>query len=63
MEEKNATFRVIENVPLEITGKFRMVDPTGKILPNEDTVYLCRCGASKNKPFCDDSHVLTGFSG
>ena len=27
----------------------------------EDEITLCRCGQSRNKPFCDDSHVRTGF--
>src|SRR2546423_11281476 len=25
-------------------------------------VALCRCGASKNKPFCDGTHSTNGFS-
>jgi CDGSH-type Zn-finger protein len=30
--------------------------PTGK-----ETIALCRCGHSKNKPFCDGSHKQVGF--
>jgi CDGSH-type Zn-finger protein len=28
---------------------------------SRDNFTLCRCGASKNKPFCDGSHVDAGF--
>jgi len=35
----------------------------GTPLPVKETMYLCRCGASKRKPFCDGTHTKTGFSG
>ncbi|NIW23104.1 MAG: hypothetical protein GWN29_00255, partial [Gammaproteobacteria bacterium] len=27
-----------------------------------ETVALCRCGRSDNKPFCDGTHAKVGFS-
>ena len=37
-------------------------DENGKSLSNISGVALCRCGASKNKPFCDGTHSIIGFS-
>jgi len=33
------------------------------LLQTEDTYALCRCGQSRNKPFCDGSHARVGFDG
>ncbi len=35
----------------------------GPSYPNRETYSLCRCGASKKKPFCDGSHTGAGFDG
>jgi len=35
----------------------------GRKLPQSDTYRLCRCGRSKNPPFCDESHEGCGFDG
>lgn len=35
----------------------------GEPLSNVRGVALCRCGGSKNKPFCDGTHGTNGFSG
>ena len=35
----------------------------GKKYPSKDNYALCRCGRSKNKPFCDGTHIKVNFNG
>jgi uncharacterized Fe-S cluster protein YjdI len=44
--------------PLYMRGKVRLVDGHGRLIAEETRVALCRCGASANKPYCDNSHRL-----
>ena len=55
---------VINNGSLRIEGDFEIVDQEGKVfgLAGRTRVTLCRCGASKNKPFCDGSHNRVKFT-
>jgi CDGSH-type Zn-finger protein len=56
--------RLRENGPLILQGGMTIVDHLGNefTLPTgKDTIALCRCGQSKNKPFCDGSHRTCGF--
>lgn len=51
-----AEFTVIKDGPLKVKGTFVLTDSEGNLLPNHGEIYLCRCGKSINKPFCDGSH-------
>jgi CDGSH-type Zn-finger protein len=46
------------NGSVRVEGDFEIVDRDGNVygLGGRDVVTLCRCGQSKNKPFCDGSH-------
>ena len=50
-----------ENGPLVIKGLRRMLGPDGTEVEIKPVMALCRCGASKSKPFCDGSHNEIGF--
>jgi CDGSH-type Zn-finger protein len=51
-----------KNRSIHVLGTCIVVDENGKRIEETD-VYLCRCGASKNKPFCDGTHKTNGFEG
>ena len=57
---------MIENGPLKVIGGVAFVDDaTGEPVAGADaeTIFLCRCGGSSNKPFCDGTHKRNGFDG
>ena len=49
--------------PLAIVGEVTVVDADGTVLSSDDRTFLCRCGSSGNKPFCDGSHKQVSFEG
>lgn len=51
----------IPDGPLEVAGNLTMHAGTGRAAWQGRKVYLCRCGASNNKPFCDGSHKHIDF--
>lgn len=59
----DVTIQVRQNGPLKVTGPITIIDVDGVPfeLPAGSSVVLCRCGHSKNKPFCDTTHKEAGF--
>ena len=55
--------RVLRNGPYEVRGNMELCVEDDAGLGGDGPCYLCRCGASGNKPFCDGSHKQSGFTG
>ena len=55
------TAMVVYNGPLYLTGDLTIQGAPADMPGVSRRVALCRCGASKNKPFCDNSHLEAGF--
>jgi CDGSH-type Zn-finger protein/uncharacterized Fe-S cluster protein YjdI len=63
LEVRNGPLNVqpLPNGPLLVTGNLEVVSGTGRTTDKVTKTALCRCGQSKNKPYCDGSHVAAGF--
>jgi thiamine pyrophosphate-dependent acetolactate synthase large subunit-like protein/CDGSH-type Zn-finger protein len=51
----------LENGPLKVTGQVTFKNSRGEAITAKRVMALCRCGSSKNKPFCDGTHASVGF--
>jgi CDGSH-type Zn-finger protein len=59
----DVTIKTRENGPLLVTGPVTLTDHEGNAfdVADKETIALCRCGVSKNRPFCDGAHRDSGF--
>lgn len=50
--------------PYAVTGPLEIAGRDGEPIepPAAPPTYLCRCGRSANKPFCDGAHARTGWT-
>ena len=60
--EPTTTVVVNEDGPLEVCGEIEVIDADGQEVRRSRHLYLCRCGNSRNKPYCDGSHRRLRFA-
>ena len=60
---EQVVIKVRTNGPYKVTGPVTIIDAEGNEfdIPEGDGIVLCRCGASRTKPFCDKTHSRIGF--
>ncbi len=55
------SLKPIKDGPLMVSGNLEVIAGSGRKITSGKRFAMCRCGASKNKPFCDGSHKEIGF--
>jgi len=64
MNSEPIQIKLISDGPARVlSGTFTIELADGSRLTKEAPFSLCRCGQSKNKPFCDGTHKTCGFKG
>ena len=58
----NPTIQALENGPFKVSDLENLTNAKGDTLETRPAMFLCRCGGSANKPFCDGTHKTNGFS-
>ena len=63
-ETEGLTITLLDNGPYQVSGPRKLLDCEGGEWDTADraAVYLCRCGGSENKPFCDGTHSRLEFA-
>lgn len=51
-----------KNGPLAVEGNLEICSGTGRTVDRKTKTWLCRCGQSAKKPYCDGTHAKVGFT-
>jgi uncharacterized Fe-S cluster protein YjdI len=57
----DVTLSATRDGPLLVKGPVKLTLPDGRSEERSGPVSLCRCGQTKNTPFCDGTHRRVGF--
>ena len=59
----DVTISLIGNGPVMIEGPITLLDADDNPIATEagKAIFLCRCGQSSEKPFCDGTHKACGY--
>ena len=60
MEELKPQLVILKNGPIMVDGQMNIVQSDGIVVETKKC-FLCRCGESKIKPYCDGTHKKIDF--
>lgn len=60
-QEREPAIKISKNGPYHVVGGIELNDPDGSEPESKEHYTLCRCGKSKNQPFCNGAHGDTDF--
>jgi len=64
MANEPIKLKVLPNGPIGVLeGDYQITLGDGSVIEKRAPFSLCRCGESKQKPFCDGTHKTSGFQG
>jgi CDGSH-type Zn-finger protein len=65
MQNNDAKNKIVVTVnpggPLSLEGNLTVKKQNGEIIKEAERLFLCRCGSSASKPFCDGTHKGIDF--
>jgi uncharacterized Fe-S cluster protein YjdI len=61
LKDKPVQVNIMKDGPIVVEGDFNIIGSEGNELKSMIMTSFCRCGESKNMPYCDGKHRKTGF--